>query len=175
MADEEDLGGGDVSPAKSSGPNWSELSDPLKSFRMIAAFIIVMIYILITAWLIYQLGSVKLAVADDNGVGGSYSKEGWEQITHLLTGLGALVTTAAGVVIGVQVQQVSVASANRRAEMSESEALDAKAKKEKAQSAALSALKQIDALEQDDTIGMAVNTPRPMKAIKEELQSALNP
>ncbi|MDJ0643817.1 MAG: hypothetical protein QNJ15_13470 [Erythrobacter sp.] len=89
-----------------------------------ASALIVFSYIGVVIWLLAQLGDLKIVKGSS-----SFSEQAWDQITHLLTALGALVTTAAGVLIGVQVQQGSVDNANKRAAKSEADA--AKAEKQK--------------------------------------------
>ncbi|WAT19152.1 hypothetical protein OZN62_06190 [Aurantiacibacter sp. MUD11] len=90
-----------------------------ENLRMLSALLIVAVYLVLLVWLITKLAWL---FPPEGEVG--FSEDVWEQMIYLLAALGTLATSAAGVLLGVQIQQSSVRNANQRAAEAEAEAAE---------------------------------------------------
>jgi cytochrome bd-type quinol oxidase subunit 2 len=87
------------------------MSDKMPSYRLITAGILLLAYLVFAGVLLGQLYSVPKDKAPD-----------WNNVLVVFNAIGALATAAVGVLLGVEVQQANVDSAQKRAEQSAAEA-----------------------------------------------------
>ena len=120
------------------------------TYRLIAAAILLGMYLTIACillWLLYHPGNPAPA---------------WDQVLVIFNAIGAIATTAAGVLLGVEIQRESVTRADRAAD-------DAKKDAALKSNAVRTALMDIDALQ----AGAAAAVAGGLQAVRGKLRDAL--
>ena len=135
---------GQTSPASPASPTSPVSSAP--SYRLIAAGLILLAYLVVAGLILSEL------------IGDALTN--WNQILVIFNAVGALATTACGVLLGVEVQQSHVDAANRK-----SDALNEVVGRKDA--AALEALGQLN------TTDPAARGGDPVAAVRAALQRGL--
>ena len=141
---------------------------------MVSAAIIVAIYLAVIVWLMADIATGPSGTDKS----GAFKKEEWDQILVLLTAIGTIATGAAGVLIGVQVQQGIVSAANTRAARSEVEAEAAKQDKKNVQATVQANLPVVNKAKRQVKKAAAASpeaktASEALEALEEELKSAL--
>src|SRR4051812_12244778 len=85
------------------GPRRPKMTDQ-PSYRLVAAAAIVIVYFIVAGMLLYSITNVPNDPHPD---------QTWNRVVVIFNAIGALTTTAAGVLFGAEVQQANVRSAVR--------------------------------------------------------------
>ncbi|MBV7259188.1 hypothetical protein [Erythrobacter crassostreae] len=159
----------DVVVNNQTTPSGTSISERIVGVRMWSAFAIVAVYLLV---IVFLLGHIAMGGEAETGTSpqtGAFDKSEWDQIIILLTAIGTLATGAAGVLIGVQVQQTSVNNANNRAARSEVEAETAKKQKKVMKDRVEAAVPKIEAMKSE--VADAARQDKGVKVTEEALAS----
>lgn len=109
------------------------MSDKLPSYRLITAAVLLVTYLVFAGVLLWLLYHVKENAPD------------WSQVLVVFNAVGALATAAVGVLLGVEVQQANVDTAQQRAEHNAAEAARNAAQSARKDAGMLAALGSLDA------------------------------